>query len=142
MQDGRRVTQWIQVEVPIEEAWTRSGDAPGVIPDSIQSSAHWKALMGEWLRGSGAPIGHPQALQFRHGGWYLARNAAGNGSQGRFELSSNGNLDDSAAMLVLVPDAGGRRRYSIRFAARDTLILSPWRTAGPSDTFTAAAKAR
>src|SRR5204862_5694856 len=40
MQDGRRVAQWIQVDVPIEEAWTRSGDMPGVIPDSIQSSAH------------------------------------------------------------------------------------------------------
>ncbi len=142
MRDGRPVAGWIRVEVPFEEAWMRSADPHPVMPDSMRSSAHWNAVMGEWSRAPirRTPVGHPSALQFRRGGWYLSRDAAGGESRGRFELSSNGSLDDPAAVLVLVPDAGGgRRRYFIRFAARDTLILSPWRTAGVCDTFVATA---
>lgn len=143
MRDGRPVAAWIRVEVPFTEAWTRSPDPHAVMPDSLRSSEHWNALMGEWGR---VPInrtlvGHPSALRFRPGGWYLWRDAAGRERGGRFELSTNGSLDDPEAVLVLVPDAGpDRRHYFIRFAARDTLILAPWKTTGVCDTFVATAR--
>ena len=143
MQAGRPVVGWIRVEVSLQEAWTRSADPHAVMPDSLRSSEHWNAVMGEWWRVPirRTPVGHPSALQFQRGGWYLSRTAAGGERRGRFELSSNGSLDDPAAVLALVPDAGGgRRHYLIHFAARDTLILSPWRTAGVCDTFVATAR--
>lgn len=133
--NGRPVAGWIQVEVPVEEAWTQTADPHAVIPDSIRSSALWNALMGEWWRVPirRTPVGHPSAFQFRPAGRYLLRDAMGAEEPGRFEVS--GSPDDPDAVLVLVPDASSRRPLRIRLAGRDTLILCPWKATAACDTF-------
>jgi TonB family protein len=136
-QNGRPVAGWIRVEVPIEEAWTRTDEPHAVIPDSIRSSALWNAVMGEWFR---LPIGHlqlghPSRLRFRPGGWY-----AWGQNQGRFEVSSNGSMDDPDAVLMLVPDSGNRQPCRIRLAGPDTLILCPSKPTFACDTFVTTAR--